>query len=591
MAAARGSASTNQPARKGASAPSDAVAKSAARLDTGHLDDVVTHLSAHSSIWAATSASARAVLLDRLIHDTMTAASGWLSDACKAKGLHPNSPEAGEELFAGIGTLVRIARLLRDSITDIEQFGRPRYPGPVLAHDDRLAVTVFPVSTYDRILFAKTTAEVWMQPGVTREEIDSRQAWAYRDPQRAKGVSLVLAAGNVASLGPRDVLHKLFVEGKVVVLKSNPVNAYLIPHWTRALRCLIDAGVLRIVDGGADVGEYLTRHPDVDEIHITGSDKTYDAIVFGAGADGARRKAANDPIVTKPVTAELGNVSPVIVVPGNWSNSDLVYQAEHVATMLANNAGFNCLSARVIITMAGWRQRETFFSALAEALSRVPTRRAYYPGALQRRETFISEHPDPVEIGRAGDDTAPWTLIRDVDAGNPDDICFNVEAFCGLFAETALAQDSIPAFIDAAVEFCNNTLWGTLSATVIVDPHTQQDPAVAAAVRRCVANLNYGGIGLNIWHGLVFALGTTTWGAYPGHPATDIQSGSGVVGNAYMFAQPQKSVVTAPFRSRPKPPWFATNQSQLAVMKRLLAFEAKPSLARLPGILRAALKQ
>lgn len=566
-------------------------ATASTRLDTAALDSVVADLSSHSSIWAATSPGARAALLDRVINDTMAAASGWLSEACRAKGLNPNSPEAGEELFAGIGTFVRLARLLRDSVIDIERVGRPRYPGPIVErHGGRLAVGVFATSTYDRLLFARMSAEVWMEPGVTREAIDERQAWAYSDPQGAKGVCLVLGAGNVASLGPRDVLHKLFVEGKVVVLKSNPVNDYLVPHWNRALRSLVDAGVLRIVEGGADVGEYLTRHPNVEAIHITGSDKTYEAIVFGVGDEGARRKAANDPVLKKPVTAELGNVSPVIVVPGNWSSSDLVYQAEHVATMLTNNAGFNCLSARVIITMAGWNQREAFFSALGEALSRVPTRTAYYPGALERRANFVREHPDPIEIGRGGDNSMPWTLIRDVDPHNRTDICFNVEAFCGLFAETALAADSIPAYIDAAVDFCNDSLWGTLSATLLVDPHTLRSPEIASAVQRGIADLRYGGIGLNVWHGLVFALGTTTWGAYPGHRASDIQSGSGAVGNTYMFAEPQKSVVSAPFRSRPKPPWFATNKNQLAVMKRLLAFEAKPSVARLPGIFRAALK-
>ena len=69
-------------------------------------------------------------------------------------------------------------------------------------------------------------------------------------------MSLVLGAGNVASLGPRDVLDKLFVEGKVVVLKANPVNDYLVPYWRRALAALIDAGYLRVVSGGTAAGVY-----------------------------------------------------------------------------------------------------------------------------------------------------------------------------------------------------------------------------------------------------------------------------------------------------------------------------------------------
>ena len=53
--------------------------------------------------------------------------------------------------------------------------------------------------------------------------------------------------------------------------------------------------MLRIVEGGAAVGQYLTGHARIDEVHITGSDKTYDAVVFGTGPEGARRKAADEP--------------------------------------------------------------------------------------------------------------------------------------------------------------------------------------------------------------------------------------------------------------------------------------------------------
>jgi hypothetical protein len=87
-----------------------------------------------------------------------------------------------------------------------------------------------------------------------------------------------------------------------------------------------------------------------------------------------------------------------------------------------------------------------------------------------------------------------------------------------------------------------------------------------------------------------FALGCTTWGAYPGHQRTDIQSGTGVVGNAAMFGRPQKSVVRAPFRSRPKPPWFATAPDSYEVMRRFVAFEADPSAAKIPGLLLAAVR-
>ena len=54
--------------------------------------------------------------------------------------------------------------------------------------------------------------------------------------------------------------------------------------------------------------------------------------VFGTGEEATVRKAAGDPLLTKPITSELGGVSPTIVVPGRWSKRDLAYQAEHVVT-------------------------------------------------------------------------------------------------------------------------------------------------------------------------------------------------------------------------------------------------------------------
>jgi hypothetical protein len=559
--------------------------------DTHALDALVDEVADHTASWARTDASARADLLQQVITDTMAVQDEWLAAACEAKGLTPGTTEAGEELFSGIGTFVRMARLLRDALRDIAKDGKPAFAGPVrVAADGRLRVQIFPAGAFDRITFPQTTAEIWMQPGVTRESLVAGQAAAYADPLAHAGTALVLAAGNVASLGPRDVISKLFVEGKVVVMKANPVNDYLVPYWTRALSPLIDAGVLRIVDGGAAAGRYLTAHPRIDEVHITGSDKTYDAVVFGTGPEGARRKEADEPALHKPVTAELGSVSPVIVVPGKWSIAELLYQAEHVATMLVNNAGFNCVSARVVVTHAGWPQREAFLGALTQTLIGLTPRRAYYPGAGDRRAAFVAAHPDAEELGSGPDDALPWTFMRGVPPGQTGDICFNVESFFGQVAETALTAPSAAAFVDAATAFCNDVLWGTLGATIIVSPSSLKEEAVAESVDRAVADLRYGSIGVNLWHALSFAMGATSWGAYPGHTRSDIQSGTGVVGNAAMFDRPQKSVVRGPFRARPKPPWFATAPDSYEVMRRFVAFEAEPSAAKIPGLLLAAMR-
>ena len=116
---------------------------------------------------------------------------------------------------------------------------------------------------------------------------------------------------------------------------------------------MIAGGFLRTAYGAAEVGDYLIRHPDVDEVHITGAISTHDAIVFGPGEEGAARKARNEPALDKRVTSELGNVSPVIIVPGQWKPRDLQFQAEHLATQMTQNNGFNCIAAKVIVLPAG----------------------------------------------------------------------------------------------------------------------------------------------------------------------------------------------------------------------------------------------
>jgi acyl-CoA reductase-like NAD-dependent aldehyde dehydrogenase len=560
-------------------------------LDEVALDRAVGEVRARAEAWAATTPAQRAELLARIIADTYAVAEEWNAAACDAKGYDPLSREGGEELFSGIGTFVRMAQSLRQSMIDLATKGRPRYPGPVRHKPgQRIAVQVMPAGVFDRILYAKMTGEVWMEPGVSESEVQATQAEAYRDPESHRGVSLVLGAGNVASLGPRDVLSKLFAEGQVVVLKANPVNDYLVPYWRRAMAALIEGGYLRIVSGGAQVGAYLTRHEGIDGIHITGSDKTHDAIVFGSGPEGERRKADNEPVVSKPMTCELGNVSPVVIVPGEWTKKEIDYQARHVATMIANNAGFNCLTPRVIITHASWAQREEFLDALEGVFARIATRKAYYPGAAERRARFLEAHPDAHEIGDVSGDAMPWTIVRGVDPVNVDDICFNVEAFCALTSETALDADSPADFVRKATAFCNDVVWGALSMTLLADPRTMSDPVTGPAIEQAIADLRYGSIGVNLWHAMSFAFSSTVWGAYPGHPAIDIQSGNGFVGNAYLFAHPQKSVVRGPFVASPAPAWFATNANAGVTMRKLLAFEVKPSWAKLPGLLAAALK-
>jgi acyl-CoA reductase-like NAD-dependent aldehyde dehydrogenase len=552
------------------------------------IDAAVRELAARKNAWVAVHIEDRVTLLERLRKDAWAASADLVADALRVKGIRAGSPQEADEWTPGPYALLRNLRLLQRALAETRRFGAPRLPvRPWTRPDGQVVARVFPTDTYDKLLLGGYTAEVWMDPAVHLDTLGDTQAVAYRQkdrrPQPGK-VALVLQAGNVSSIGPMDALYKLFVEDQVVILKTNPVNDYVGRFVERAFRVLIDAGFLRVVYGGVAAGAQLCEHPLVDEIHVTGSDRTHDAIVFGAGDEGRANKAAGKVINPRRLTSELGNVTPVIVVPGPWSAKDVSRQALNIVSGLTNNAGFNCVAHRVVIQHAGWDQRQDLLDAVRDRLVSTPTRRAYYPGASARLERFAAAHGDLERYGDPATGDLPWALVADVDPAAADDPCFRTEAFCGLFAETALAAPSPAAYLRAAVDFANERVWGTLAAVLVVHPDTLADPAMAQAVDDAIARLRYGTVVVNHFPGLAYALGSPPWGAAPHSQAADIQSGSGVVHNTYLFSHPHKTVVRGPFRPVPKPPWWLGHKQALSLAKQLAAFEASPSLRRLARI-------
>ncbi len=556
------------------------------------MDAAVAVLQENKGAWTAVGPRERIELLADLTRRFLGVAERWAALGIEAEGLDPEHPTSGEEALVGPYFILRNLRLLRESLLDIATHGRPRISGGVRTREGgQVVARIFPIDLYDRVFYAGVTADVWMEPGVTVEDLPATQAVAYHAPVRQGRVALVLGAGNVSSIGPMDALYKLFVEDQVVVFKTHPVNVFLGPLMEEAFATLIERGFFRVVYGAAEEGAYLCRHSGVDEIHITGSDRTYEAIVFGPGEEGRKRKAADEPILTKRFTAELGNVSPVIVVPGPWDEGDLEYHAVNLATMLTNNAGFNCNAGRVIVQHASWKQRQDLLDRTRKTLAEIPVRRAYYPGASDRFDAFLAAHRQTAEtFGTRAGDRLPWMLIPNLDPANRDDIAFTTEAFCGVFGETGLEAASVPEFVDRAVAFCNNVLWGTLNVTLIVHPESLKDPGVASAVERAIADLRYGTVSVNHWAAIGFGLVVTPWGAFPGHTRQDIKSGVGVVHNTLMFDRVQKSVVRAPFRVWPKPVWFATHKTAHRLTPKLSEFEAAPSMAKVAGILPLAVR-
>jgi acyl-CoA reductase-like NAD-dependent aldehyde dehydrogenase len=553
------------------------------------MDQALEELHDSKARWVNLDLDRKINILDQLMEDFNHVAQEWVDLSMRAKGVPENSFGEGEEWF-NIAISNRLIRLYRSALAEIKHNGVPSIPGPFTTNPNgQLSVQVFPQKKIDRLLLRGTTCQIILPPGFSQEELLENQAALYRREEIEGKITLVLGAGNTSFLIPGDILAKLFGEGHVIIFKPNPLNEYLGPLVEYAFRSLIEPGYMRVVYGGAEQGSYLSHHELVDDLHMTGSHHTFEAIVFGPGEEGARRKSDRKPMLNKRFTAELGNITPVIVVPGDWSADDIQTQGIKIATWLVYNAGFACPAPRLVIQSRNWPLRDQLNQAITSAFSRVETRHAFYPGADQVHEDFLSAHPGSTLVGDTPQGHLPWTYLTDVDASDVDNICFKEEQFCSILSETALEADTVPQFIDQAVSFVNEHVWGTLHAILIVDPKAAKDPEIKSALEKAIADLRYGTVAVNQYPAISYYIGLTTWGGFPGHDIYDIQSGTGVVNNTLMLSNPQKSVMRAPFELSPDPFVLSTLRAHEFGAK-MAAYEADPSLRKLPGILWTVLR-
>lgn len=544
------------------------------------IDKALAVLSANKDAWATMDIPGRIALLDQIKQDMRQVENRWIAAAFAAKGSEPETLDEAADWYS-FTAIYRYLRFLRKALQDIQQYGKPKIPGKISTRSNgQVVAQVMPYEWKEGMALPGFRAEVWMDPSVSLENGGIPLASYYRGKERKGQICAVLGAGNIGALVPGDFMHKLFVEGQVVALKMNPVNAYLGPFFEEGYRALVEAGFLQVLYGGVQEGTYLCNHPAVDTVHMTGAGRTFEAIVFGPGDEGKQRKAARQPQFTKPFTAELGNIGPVIVVPGPWSEKDIKIQSKRIGSWLVPNAAHNCLSPRLLIQMNNWEHREKLNKGIATFLDGLRTMKAYYPGSFELHQQFIDAHPEALQLGKPKEGHLPWTFIPGVDASNEDDICFRVEPFLSLFSETSLEAVSVVDFIEKAVEFANEKVWGSLVATIVVHPKSMKDPEVAAAVNKAVEDLRYGSIVFNHWGVMAHYMTMTPWGAYPGSDIYDVQSGIGFVNNPLMFDQVQKSVIYSDFAPIADP-FLASATNGYLFFRQDTRFNHDPSVANM----------
>jgi aldehyde dehydrogenase (NAD+) len=116
----------------------------------------------------------------------------------------------------------------------------------------------------------------------------------------------------------------------------------------------VPPGVFNLVQGeGAQLGEVLASHPQVDMISLTGSNAA-GASIAKAAADSAKR-----------VSLELGGKSANIILP----TADLEKAVTHGVTLMMSNSGQTCVApSRMLVPLARLAEVEDVAKRVCESL-------------------------------------------------------------------------------------------------------------------------------------------------------------------------------------------------------------------------------
>ena len=540
------------------------------------IDRFITTLRTKSKEFNSISNVQLASMLEETISNIKEVAFFWATICSDNKGT-TKTPAEGEEWLGGPFASVLATQYYIKSLTNDDDLVEKKY------NSEENSYKVFPNSFTERITFPFIDAKVIFNKSMSFEDINKYRGFSKRydiDPS----ITLVLGAGNFSSIPYLDVLYHLITRKSVILLKLNPVNEYLKPVFEKVFQSFIERGYIIVTTGNIDESKYMANHPGINHIHLTGSDKTFEDIVYGRELTEKERKSKSlSKINNKPITSELGNVTPIIIHPGKWSTSDIKYQARKIVTAKLNNNGFNCIAAQVVVLPDGWGQTETLIKFVKHYMSKAKERKAYYPESIERLEKL--EKDKGYERVNALSCVTPH-LTREIKAYSKFEID---EVWSSTIYFKKIEYTSVEDFANKAIDYCNDELWGNLGVSVIIKDHDRKFNNHITNLY--VDNLNYGTVAINEWAAIGYIIPQLPWGGFPGNRDNDIQSGQSVVHNSMLFESPLKGVVNTKFRiSRIiDPPWFVTNKKARRLFKNLTYYQIHNSNINFLKLIFAAL--
>ena len=112
-------------------------------------------------------------------------------------------------------------------------------------------------------------------------------------------------------------------------------------------------------------------------------------------------QAAQTPVLTKPMTSELGCITPWIIAPAVFTEEELKHHALHLATAFLQNNSCNCNAPKLLVLSEEWPQRQQFIAILKAVMTGRPFPVPYYPGTEGRYTAIEREYPEAYRLESA----------------------------------------------------------------------------------------------------------------------------------------------------------------------------------------------
>ena len=505
-------------------------------------------------------------MFEKCIQNIKGIAYYWATIASENKGV-TNTIAEGEEWLGGPFASVFAMQYYIESLKNVNKpLDKNMY------NDANNTYKVFPNNNLEKIFFPFISAEVKFNKNINFDEIEKFRGFAMRYSHKPS-ITLVLGAGNVSCIPLLDTIFHLVTKRSVVYLKLNPVNEYLLPVYEKIFEDFISLGFMVITKGNTEESKYMVSHKGIDHIHLTGSDETYKNIVYGKKLTQKEKNLKTlNKINNKSFSSELGNVTPIIIHPGNWTNSEVKHQARKIVTAKLNNGGFNCISAQVVVLPEGWKHTNKLIKYIKYYMKNIDDRYSYYPNSLEKLNTLQKDK----NYERLNDEScATPHLSREIKAYSK----YETSEVWGtsIYFKQISYNDELE-YAKNVINYCNDNLWGNLGATVLFKKYKNKKNKPITNLY--INNLKYGTVAINEWSAIGFIIPTLPWGGFPGNKDNDIQSGKDFVHNSLFFESVENGIVYSRFRMSNliDPLWFVTNKKGKKVFKNLTYFQIDKSI-------------